>query len=276
VDQRVAKHSFASKDARLWARWGVDYLKYDWHPNDKVETARMAKALRASGRDVVLSLSNTLPFEDAEITTSLANCWRTTGDIVDMWDRKKTTRGSYLGVMDIWRHHNNWGRFQRPGHFNDADMLVLGAVGWGKPKPTRLTREQQRTHFSLWVMFGSPLLLGCDLSRLDPFTRSLLTNDEVLDVHQDELAKQAGFVYDLGDREAWTKPLADGGLALGLFNPHVARTEKVGVSLKELGLKPGQAVRDLWSGKELGRAKAEIKLSVPGYGVRLLKVGGRR
>ena len=177
----MGRISFAQNDARQWAAWGIDYLKYDWNPNELPETRQMYEALLASGRDIVLSLSNSMPFANIPDLCHWANSWRTTGDIRDTWSSM-----SSKGFGE-----DQWEPYCSPGHWNDPDMLVVGYVGWGpRLHPTQLTPDEQYTHISLWCLVSSPMLLGCDLERLDAFTLNLLTNDEVLDVSQDALGKQ--------------------------------------------------------------------------------------
>ena len=196
----IGKYHFAANDAKQWAAWGIDYLKYDWNPNEEPETREMYDALRASGRDVVFSLSNNSPFTNAPVLSKIANCWRTTGDIRDNWDSM-----SKKGFGQ-----DKWEPFAGPGHWNDPDMLVVGRVGWGKPHPTGLTPDEQYTHITLWCLLSAPLLLGCDLDNLDDFTLGLLTNDEVLAVNQDALGKQAICVARDGDARVFAKALEDG------------------------------------------------------------------
>ena len=163
--------------------------------------------------------------------------------------------------------------FASPGHWNDPDMLVVGWVGWGPHiRPTRLTPDEQYTHISLWCLLSAPLLLGCDLTRLDDFTMNLLTNDEVLAIDQDPLGKQADKVYNNNDIQYWTKPLSDGSLAVGLFNLG-NRKQKVHVLYADLKLK-GKTflVRDLWRQKNLGIFKNGIECKIPSHGVVLLKL----
>jgi alpha-galactosidase len=129
----IGKYSFATNDARQWAAWGIDYLKYDWNPNEVPETREMADALRGSGRDVVFSLSNSSPFKNMPGLSKYANSWRTTGDIRDTWASMSAKGFS----------QDKWVRFSGPGHWNDPDMLVVGRVGWGSPHLTRLTPDEQ-------------------------------------------------------------------------------------------------------------------------------------
>ncbi len=178
----VGKYSFAKQDAKQFAEWGFDYLKYDWNPIEAPQVEEMADALKESGRDFVFSLSNHAPYDGAADWARLSNCWRTTGDIRDNWK----------SVAAIGFSQAPWARFAGPGHWNDPDMLVVGKVGWGpKLHPTGLTADEQYTHISLWCLLAAPLLIGCDLTQMDDFTLGLLTNDEVLAVDQDPLGKQA-------------------------------------------------------------------------------------
>ncbi len=181
--------SFEEADAGQWAAWGFDYLKYDWNPNDVPHVESMNKALHACGRDIVFSLSNAAPMKNAEDWVRLANSWRTTGDIGDSWGRPPDY---HHGVGEIGFLQDNWAPHAGPGHWNDPDMLVVGVVSVGSAMhPTRLTPDEQYTHISMWCLLSAPLLIGCDMDKLDDFTRSLLTNDEVLAIDQDALGIQA-------------------------------------------------------------------------------------
>jgi alpha-galactosidase len=257
----IGKHSFATNDAKLWAAWGIDYLKYDWNPNELPETEEMYQALRTSGRDIVLSLSNSTPFTNAPALSKLANCWRTTGDIRDTWE--SMNRKGF--------GEEKWAPFAGPGHWNDPDMLVVGYVGWGQPHPTRLTPDEQYTHITLWCLVSAPLLLGCDLEKLDDFTLNLLTNDDVLAVNQDALGKQALCVVQDGDLRVYAKELEDGSQAVGLFNLGEAAAT-VSVKWSDLKLSGEKSVRDLWRQKDLGRCSDEFHLPVAPHGAELMKV----
>src|SRR6185437_3468969 len=150
---------------------------------------------------------------------------------------------------DTWRSmssngftQDKWAPYAGPGHWNDPDMLVVGQVGWGpRLHPTGLTPDEQYTHITLWCMLASPLLIGCDMTQLDDFTLSLLTNDEVLAVNQDPLGKQAARVAKNGDLELWAKDMEDGSKAVGLFNRSKAET-KVTANWSDLGLTGKQKV----------------------------------
>jgi alpha-galactosidase len=286
------KYSFATNDANQWAAWGIDYLKYDWNPKssnppESVEefhghVATMAEALRKSGRDVIYSYSNSMPFEYVRDVSNELNCWRTTGDINDTWWR----------VVNIGFSQSRWAPMSGPGHWNDPDMLVVGYVDVGRGRNlhlSRLTPDEQYMHISLWSLLASPLLIGCDMTRLDDFTLNLLTNDEVLAINQDPLGKQATRVSQSGpevtssqpgrpdrtnkqqQKQIWARKLEDGSMAVGLFNLGMEPT-KVAVTWSDVDLEGKQVVRDLWRQKDLGTFASEFSSTVAPHGVVLVKV----
>jgi alpha-galactosidase len=242
----------------------------------------MGDALRYSGRDVVYSLSNSAPFAEADEWAAYANAWRTTGDIRDTWP-SMSSKGFGEGP---------WAPFAGPGHWNDPDMLVVGLVGWaGKLHFTQLTPDEQYTHISLWSLLAAPLLIGCDMARLDPFTVSLLSNDEVLAVNQDPLGRQALSVSQAknpddpgtevfeGRRtvelpkvlEVLAKPMEDGSVAAGLFNRSTKRA-RVTAGWADLKIQGRWRARDLWRQKDLGVFEAEVAADVPPHGVVLVQL----
>ena len=151
-------------------------------------------------------------------------------------------------------------------------MLVVGYVGWSaKVRPTRLTPNEQYTHISLWCLLCSPLLIGCDMTKMDEFTLALLTNDEVLDVSQDPLGRQAGRVSKKGSTEVWAKDMEDGSKAVGLFN--LGQTEEtVTATWVDLGCSGKHKVRDLWRQKDLGSFGEQFEAKVPRHGVVLVRI----
>jgi alpha-galactosidase len=152
-------------------------------------------------------------------------------------------------------------------------MLVVGKLGWGaKPRNTWLRPDEQVTHITLWSLLAAPLLIGCDMSQLDDFTLALLTNSEVLDVSQDPLGRQAAPVKTLWAGEVWARPLADGTLAVGLFN-RFSRPTTVKVGWADLKLSGPQPVRDLWRQKDLGSFAEGYEATIPKHGALLLKIG---
>jgi alpha-galactosidase len=263
-------HSFADGDAKQWGAWGFDYLKYDWNPNDLQHVEEMSKALRASGRDLIYSLSNSAPIAQAADWARLANSWRTTGDIWDFWD--KTDNDWRYGVSEIGFAQDAWVPFAAPGHWNDPDMLVVGWVGWGPQlHHTHLSANEQYAHISLWSLLSAPLLIGCDLERLDPFTISLLSNDEVLQIDQDALGRQASRVATIGGIDVYKKELEDGGVALGFFNRGAAPETELFNKLSKIGVGGHQHVRDCWRQQDLPDVQGKITVTVPAHGVLLLK-----
>ena len=256
-------YSFVEADARQWAQWGVDYLKYDWYPNDVPHTREMADALRATGRDIVLSLSNSAPYAQAPSWEALCEAWRTTDDIRDTWKSMST-----IGFKGQAR----WARYCGPGHWPDADMLVVGKVGWGpKVHPSRLTADEQYTHISLWALLASPLLIGCDMANMDAFTLNLLSNTEVLDVNQDPLGIPGSAVESDEGHAVYVKPLEDGSVAVGLFNL-TTEPMRIGFTPILLGLEGSLVIRDLWRQKDIGTVvtRGRWEAPVPPHGAVLL------
>ena len=263
------------RDAATYASWGVDFLKYDWcsyedlAPDHSLAQLQkpylvMRDALRGVNRDIVYSLCQ-YGFGDvwkwgADVG---GNLWRSSGDLLDFWSNLQSV-GFRQSGRELWT---------RPGHWNDTDMLVVGSVGWGPNlHPTRLTQNEQLLHVALWALQAAPLFIGADLSQLDPFTLSLLTNDEVLDVDQDPAGKAAARIWQRGRLEVWARPLSDGTMAVGLFNRGLA-PERVTVRWSELGLSGAQPVRDLWRREDAGTFDAAFSASVPRHGVVFVKVG---
>ena len=139
----------------------------------------MWEALNATGKEIVFSLSKNAHISCGYICSKYANMWRTTKDIDDTWE-------SISERFD----QGGWEKFAGPGHWNDIDMMVLGYVGWSKQQhSTHLTQDEQITHMNLWCILSSPIILGCDLTRIDDFTMSILTNDEILYLLTVDLAK---------------------------------------------------------------------------------------
>ena len=261
--QRVGPYSFAANDTKQYAAWGFDYLKYDWNPIDPVRTKEAFDLMRGSGRDLVFSLSNGARVADAPELAKYSQLWRTSGDMSDTWGAIRQNAFDKAA----------WVAFQGPGHWADEDMLVVGRVSVGEElHPSHLTPNEQTLHLTQWCLLGSPLLIGCDLAALDPFTLSLLTNDEVLDVDQDSLGRMATPVRREDTREVWSKPLEDGSLAVGLYNLG-EDPQKIRIDWKELGLAPGRyAVRDVWQARDVARSDKGHAASVPRHGAILLRI----
>ena len=256
----IGKYSFARVDAKQWATWGIDYLKYDWNPNEVPETSEMDKALRASSRDIILSLSNNTPYDNISELSKIANSWRTTGDIRDTW----------VSLSRIGFSQDRWAAYGTPGHWNDPDMLVVGYVGWGNPRPTLLTPDEQYTHITLWCLLSSPLLLGCDMEKLDEFTLGLLTNEEVLAVDQDPLGKQATSLSADGSIRVYVKPMVDGS-KVGVFNLG-SKDSTVIVRFSALSLLGAHSVRDLWRQQDVGQFEEQFQVAVAPHGAEMFRI----
>jgi len=251
-----------AQDAKTYAEWGVDYLKYDWCSAEKVYKPsemqgayrKMHDALVATGRPIVLSLCQYgLEAVWRWGAAVGGNLWRTTGDISDDYDRM-----SVIGF-----DQNGLGRFAGPGHWNDPDMLEVGNG--------RMTRDEYLTHMSLWCILAAPLLAGNDLSKMTPQTLAILNNPEVVAVDQDAAGTQGHRVRQEGPYEVWMKPLADGSKAVGLFNRGEDAIQ-MSVSFKEIGLGETASVRDLWARQDLGSFTGSYSAQVPRHGVVLIKV----
>ncbi|MBV8781730.1 MAG: NPCBM/NEW2 domain-containing protein [Phycisphaerae bacterium] len=269
-------------DAKQYAAWGFDYLKYDWcsygeiaksiagQPNppseleiDQHPYAVMKDALLQQNRDILYSFCQYGMGDVWKWGESFGgNCWRTTGDIRDTWS-------SMAGIGFGQAGHE---QYSGPGHWNDPDMLVVGHVGWGRNlHPTHLTPNEQYTHITLWCLLDAPLLIGCDMTQLDPFTLSLLTNDEVLAVDQDSLGQQAHRVSATGGAEVWAKQMSDGSTVIGLFNRSDLPQDVV-ADFALLKLTGPQRVRDLWRQKDIGVASDHVFATIGRHGATLLKL----
>jgi len=278
-------------DAATYANWGFDYLKYDWCSYGKLargddpavtniphwtkvstDDAGAIYPYRVMGdfiaqqkRDIVFSLCQ---YGNADVWkwggSVHGNCWRTTGDIVDTWH----------SMSNIGFHQEKAAPYAKPGNWNDPDMLIIGIVGWGHPHASRLTVDEQYTHVSLWCLLSAPLLIGCDLTKLDDFTYNLLSNDEVLAIDQDALGKEATCVITNGDQRVYEKTLEDGGHAVGFFNLGFTTAKVDFKQFSALGLAGTQHVRDLWRQKDLAdvhTARDALPLTIPPHGVLLYK-----
>ena len=258
-------YSFARNDAKQWAEWGVDYLKYDWNVNDPWWLRDMADALHATGRDIVYSISNHSRVTLGPVLQEVAECWRTTGDIRDTW---KSMSSIGFGGQDLWAG------YRRPGNWPDADMLVVGKVGWGpKTHWTQLTPDEQYTHISLWSVLASPMLIGCDMADMDDFTVSLLCNSEVLDVHQDALGLQGARMYGDATYATYVKPLEDGSIAVAMFNLS-EEPKQIGFIPYSIGLYGTQTIRDLWRQQDVAKVgqKERWETEVAPHGVCFVRV----
>jgi hypothetical protein len=272
----MGSYQHEAQDAKTYAGWGIDYLKYDWcsyrriapaHPDlawEQKPYRLMDSALHQISRDIYFSLCQYGMGDvwkwGAEVG---GNSWRTTGDIRDNW-------GS---MSKIGFNQGAAAPYSAPGHWNDPDMLVVGLVGWGpRVHASGLTPDEQYTHISLWSMLAAPLLIGCDMRSLDPFTLNLLTNDEVLAVDQDPLGKAAMQVASSDSVLVYERTLVDGSRAVGVFNIG-SKPASMQLSMQVLGLTGRQKVRDLWRQKDMGAVTGSYRVKdIPTHGVYLYKI----
>jgi hypothetical protein len=269
VSSNAAGQAWYDSCARLWASWGVDYIKVDdlSHPYHTAEVEMIRRAIDRSGRAIEFSTSpGETPIADAAHIMAHANLWRVSDDF---WDNWKSLDHEFT-LAERWKN------FAAPGHWPDADMLPLGhlSIGHrsvGNDRFSHLTRDEQLTHLSLWCLLPSPLMVGANLPDNDAWTLALLTNPEVIAVNQDALGQPAQRLTNvLAGAEIWTKKLADKSLAVGIFN-RGKTAMSVNLIWKNLGLRAKPAVRDLWLRKDLGRAKS-FSAEIPPHGCVLLRV----
>lgn len=252
-----------AQDAKTWASWGVDFLKYDWcsasvmfKPEDEHAVYQeMGDALRATGRPIVFSLCQ---YGQVNVQTWGAqvggNMWRTTGDNGDSWQAM-----SHAGFDE----QVGLEKFSGPGHWNDPDMLQVGNGG--------MTDTEYQTQMSLWSMLAAPLLAGNDPRDMTQATRDILTNRDVIAIDQDKAGHQGYRVAKSGDNEVWVRPLAKGDLAIALFN-RGGSAARITATWSDLKLSGKYRVRDLWQHKDLGRVKDSFSAEVPSHGVVLIRV----
>ncbi|MDD3078001.1 MAG: NPCBM/NEW2 domain-containing protein [Paludibacter sp.] len=277
------------QDADTYNKWGIDYLKYDWcsYGNEFEKTDKshheymkpyitMSEALSHQSRDIVHSLCQYGMDDVWKWGGQTGQLWRTTGDITDTWE----------SMARIGFAQYDKAQYAQPGNWNDPDMLVIGHVGWGPSlHPTRLTPDEQYTHVSLWALLAAPLLIGGDMSQMDDFTLSLLTNDEVIAINQDVLGKQARRIIQKDGKEIWVKDLEDGAKAIGLFNvgesdnvsqlfnwDGKANKTSIEISWKDLNISGKYQIRDLWTQKDIKTENAVFETEVSYHGVVLIKI----
>lgn len=250
------------QDAKAYAQWGIDYLKYDWcsagriYRNEELQAVyqRMGDALQATGRPIVYSLCEYGMGDVWKWGPSVgANLWRTTGDITDHWSAL-----DYTGFAQ-----SDLGPYAAPGHWNDPDMLEVGNGG--------MTDDEYRAHMSLWALLAAPLLAGNDVRTMSPATREILLNSEVIAVDQDAAGIPAKRLSKRGDLEVWSRPLSGGSFAVGLFNRGLTDAD-VSVRWLELGVSRAQDVHDLWSHVTTENVRESYTHKVPPHGVALITV----
>jgi alpha-galactosidase len=272
----VGSHGYETQDAQTFARWGVDFVFndvcsavaiYKTVPEMQALHQKMSEALRATGRPIIYKVHDAINvFDDGRAVESWgrkvgANLWRTGEDSVD---------------GDRWTSVSQ--RFERDGKpedvglggWNDADTLLIGLSGVTTAyKP--LTVEESRTHMTLWSILASPLILGNDVRNMTDDVKSILLNKEVIAVDQDSMGKQGRRIAQHELSEIWAKPLADGSMAIALFNRGAVESN-ISVNWADLGLTGVRTVRDLWRHADLGERSGGYSALVPSHGSVLLRV----
>jgi alpha-galactosidase len=261
-----------AQDARTFASWGVDYLKYDWCSSAGTRDEQVARftlmrdALRATGRPIIYSIN---PNSFHAITGDrynwgeVADLWRTTEDLLDIWQNGNTN--SYpMGVGNVLDVTAPLAAQSGPGHWNDPDMLEVGNGG--------MTATEYRTHFSLWAMMAAPLLIGSDIRDASATTQSILKNTDLIAVDQDTLGKQATIVSAGGGKVVYTKQMAGGDRAVALLNEN-SSTTTISTTASAIGLggSPSYGLKDLWS-KATSTTTGSISASVPAHGTVVFRV----
>ncbi|MBZ5671183.1 MAG: glycoside hydrolase family 27 protein [Acidobacteriia bacterium] len=248
------------QDARMYADWGIDYLKYDYCSFKGDVDAQIAayvkmhEALVKTGRPIVFSLCQYgMDRVWSWGPTVGGNLWRTTEDITD----------EYRSMAFIGFGQSGLERFAAPGHWNDPDMLEIGNG--------HMTHDEYLTHMSLWCILAAPLLAGNDLAKMTPETLEILTNPEVIAVNQDPAGIQGWRAAQEGPLEVWVKPLSDGSKAVGLFNRGESLMP-VTAYFRDIGVGEAASVRDLWAKRDLGVVRDHFTTQVPKHGVVLVKV----
>ncbi len=264
---RPGSSGYEVEDARQYAAWGVDYLKYDWCSAEgvdpKIAYPAMRDALRASGRPIVFSICEWGTSNPWTWARGVGHLWRTTEDIQDCYDCVTDWGG--LGWIRILDKQVGLEKFAGPGGWNDPDMLEVGNGG--------LNSAESRAHFSFWCLLSAPLMAGNDLRSMSDETRNILTKKEVITIDQDPLGMQGRRIHKSGDIEVWAKSLSGNKHAVILFDRGGVE-QTIAVSWHELGLPPESApsVRDLWAGKDLGTVKGTYTAKVPPHDVVMLLV----
>jgi alpha-galactosidase len=271
---RPGSRGYQFQDARQYAAWGIDYLKYDWCSNEgqNAESSykTMSDALKASGRPIVFSICEWGENQPWKWGKGIGHLWRVTSDIRDCFECKFDWGG--VGVANIIDSMADLYPYAGPGHWNDAEMLEVGNGG--------MTHNEYVTHFSMWSMLATPLMAGNDLRSMTKEIKEILTNKEVIAVNQDKLGKQAIRFMDMGEHEIWAKPLDNGEIAVCFLN----RTDRqwdlnydwkrntmyfatdVNISKNEY------TVRDLWKHEDIGTTQSLTKTIIPAHGVLMVSL----
>ncbi len=271
-------HEF--QDAYMYAKWGVDYLKFDWCSSDgqtaKESYSLMSRMLKEAGRPIVFSLCEWGQNKPWEWAKEIGHLWRTTGDITDSFDSVKNYgTWSALGAMKILDLQTDLRQYAGPGHWNDPDMLEVGNGG--------MTESEDRAHFSMWCMLAAPLMAGNDLNNMSAQTKAILTNTDAIHINQDPLGIQGLKYKSEGRLETWLKPLNGGDWAICFLNRSASVKTIEFDWLRNVVSDPVSnrkfdastevfSIKDVWTKKELGTTKKALKAEVQPHDVLMLRI----
>ena len=266
---RPGSRGYEFQDARTYASWGADYLKYDWcshgKQNPEASYTLMRDAVYKAGRPVVFSICEWGVSKPWEWARNIGHLWRSTEDIINCFDCKNYWGGN--GVVQIIDLFTDIGDFSGPGHWNDADMLEVGNGV--------LTPSEERLHISMWSMFSSPLMAGNDLRNLSKETTEILTNREVLAVDQDKLGILATRWMKYGALEIWFKPLDGGAYAFCFINrgsEPLDFNQDMKTTIKKYVIDGNYSIRDLWKHEDAGTSKENVKGTLAPHDVLMIKL----
>jgi alpha-galactosidase len=274
----VGAYEHEGQDARKFAEWGFDFLKYDWcsysdlHPGKSLADfqkpyQQMSGELQKLDRDIILNLCQYGMANVWEWGGTVGQCWRTTGDL---GAERSTNLPAFYKIG--FRNAAHW-QYARPGAWNDPDYLLLGCIAGhgGVNRPTTLSPDEQYSYMSLWCLMAAPLFFSGDMARLDAFTLNVLCNTEVNDVDQDALGRQGRIMRKNDDVCILLKDMEDGSKALGVFN--LKNTpQQIDVAWSELGISGSQRLRDLWRQQDLGAFENRYTPQLPSHGVALVRL----
>jgi len=275
----TGSYQHEAQDARQFAAWGFDFLKYDWCSYGRIATNKtlenfkkpyqlMWGELQKLDRDIVFNLCQYGMGDVWKWGGEVGHCWRTTGDLG--LERDTTLPGFY----SIARKNAEHWQYARPGAWNDPDYILIGWVGdargMGEGKQTTLTPNEQYSYMSLWSLMAAPLIFSGDMAKLDVFTLNVLCNPEVIEVNQDPLGKQATILRNTPTELVLVKELEDGSKAVGFFNL-ANDPAKLSATWNDLGLTGRQHVRDLWRQKHIGTFERRFETTVPRHGVSFVR-----
>jgi alpha-galactosidase len=267
--KRPGSRGYEFADARQYALWGVDYLKYDWcyteGQNAQESYLLMRDAIYKAGRPMVFSLCEWGLSKPWLWADSVGHLWRTTGDILNNWDVPDAKDGKVWagGVVINLDMQKNLEKYAGPDRWNDPDMLEVGNGG--------LTPEEERAHFSLWCMLAAPLMAGNDVRTMSAATKEILTNKEAIAVDQDSLGRQGYKILDGEELEIFMKPLAGGDTAICIFNRSNG-PKKVDLNWDDYKISSKFYIRDLWLHRDIGTTAQNFKATLARHDVRLLRL----